>query len=322
MKILVCPLNWGLGHATRCVPIVDQLLNDGHRVVIAADGYPLTLLKSRFSQLRYINLPSYSISYSSSNTQIWAMLRSIPQIISGIIFEHRWLKQLLKSEKFSMVISDNRFGMWHRDVKSVYITHQLMIKLPSSLKILEPLVWMIHRSIIKKYHECWIPDDVILRLSGDLSHSYQLPANAKFIGTLSRFSLLKRIPSIPKYQTVVLVSGPEPHRSILEREMILEYKNRTHSTLILQGKPSAKNVKITLGSVTLFSHLDDENLASYLVGCKEIVARSGYSTIMDLHVLGCLHKARLIPTPGQTEQEYLATITNQHISIEQTPSIK
>jgi UDP:flavonoid glycosyltransferase YjiC (YdhE family) len=157
MKVLVCPLNWGLGHATRCVPLVRRLLADGHEVVLVSDGFPLEFLRQQFPELRFIELPSYSIRYSAGKTQVLAMLWNLPGVIYGIYKEHKWLKNLLQREHFDQVISDNRFGLWNRKIKSIYMTHQLMIKMPFALKWLEPLAWLLHRLLILQYDECWIP---------------------------------------------------------------------------------------------------------------------------------------------------------------------
>ena len=183
-KVLVCPLNWGLGHATRCVPIIREQLAAGNEVVICADGYPLEFLRQEFPALRTIELPSYPIRYSKRKSQVMAMLRFLPILLKGIYVENKWLKKLLRQEHFDVIISDNRFGLWNRDIHSIYITHQVMIKMPKGLKWLEPIGYAMHRQIINKFNECWIPDFAENGgLSGDLSHKYELPANAKFIGT-------------------------------------------------------------------------------------------------------------------------------------------
>jgi hypothetical protein len=309
LKTLVCPLNWGLGHASRCVPIIRNLIADGHQVVVVAEGYPLALLQNEFPTLRFLQCPTESIRYSSSNTQVGAMLFVLLKLLSNIYKEHRWLRKLIQKEAFTQIISDNRFGMWNKSIHSIYITHQLMIKMPKMLKVLEPLAHQLHLYFIKKYDECWIPD--LLEGNGlthDLSHKYPLPKNAKFIGILSRFQQLSSTQPTVEYETVVLISGIEPQRSIFEREMVDQFKHTEQKTLILLGKP-ATNISTTInGNITIVNHMDDEPLVAALLGCKKIIARSGYSTIMDLHTLNCLNKARWIPTPGQTEQEYLAIV--------------
>jgi len=309
MKVLVCPLNWGLGHATRCIPLIENLIAEQHEVVIAADGHPLQLLKEVFPDVRFIESASYNIRYNKGNSQVSAMFRSLPKIFAGIIKEHRWLKQLNKQEHFDRIISDNRFGLWHKNVHSIYITHQLMIKMPPILKVMEPVVWLGHRFFINRYDECYIPDfsEKDNNLSGDLSHLYPIPKNAKFIGVLSRFSgYSNAIKSVDKYDTVVLISGPEPQRTLFEEQMVNTFRSSDEKILIIQGLPGNNRTDNTIGNIKIIPHLSTELMAMQFKQAKRIICRSGYSTIMDLATLDCLHKAILIPTPGQTEQEYLA----------------
>ncbi len=306
-KILVCPLNWGLGHATRCVPIIRRLVDEGHEIVLAADGFPLNFLQQEFPQLRTIQSHSYPIKYSKGNSLVWVMLPFIPKFFNGIAKEHRWLKKLLKTEHFDQVISDNRFGLWNKNTHTTYITHQVMIKMPRNLKWFEPITYKIHRQFIDRFDECLIPDyESGGGLSGDLSHKYPVPPNAKFIGMLSRFDKFTDIAADETYDTMVILSGVEPQRSIFEKKMIEKYKNSAEKTIIVQGKP-AQEVQIEkIGQVDLISHMNDEQFAAILKGCRTIVCRAGYSTVMDLETLQVLKKAQFYPTPGQTEQEYLA----------------
>ena len=307
MKILICPLNWGLGHATRCVPLIRRLINEGNDIVIASDGYPLAFLQQEFSDLSTIEIPSYRIRYSSGKSQTFAMLRNMPSIVGGVVREHRWLKRYLKTNNIDVVISDNRFGLWSRRTKSIYITHQLMIKMPRGLAFLEPLAWRLHRMFINRYSVCWIPDiNGKDNLSGDLAHKYPLPKNAEFIGILSRFQGLEDIVPNTNFATVCVLSGIEPQRSIFEESLIERFRNSPTPTLIVRGQPQTEKQTSQIGSVTLVSHLSTEEMAAHFLGATKIISRSGYSTIMDLATLNCLFKAELIPTPGQTEQEYLS----------------
>ena len=309
MKVLICPLNWGLGHATRCVPIIRKLMTEGHEPLLVADGYPLQFLRQEFPTLRFIELPSYSVYYASGSSQIGAMLFNFPSIVRGIINEHRWLRNLVQTEHFDQIISDNRFGMWNKHVHSIYITHQLMIKMPHGLKFMEPLVHFIHKSFINRYDECWIPDTKENGgLSCDLAHEYPLPRNAKFIGTLSRFQGMETTIPTTNYDVVAVVSGIEPQRTLFEKSLILKYRNRTEKVLIVGGQPQQTETKKQNGNITFVSHLPTHELAAVFLGAKKIISRSGYSTIMDLDALKCMHKAEFIPTPGQTEQEYLFSI--------------
>lgn len=306
-KVLICPLNWGLGHATRCVPIIQAYIDAGSEVSIVADGFPLQFLKKEFPQLKFIEYPSYPIRYSKGKTQMWMIMRLFPTFLKRIYQEHIWLDNLLKRESYDLVISDNRFGLWNKKVKTIYITHQVMVKMPKQIVFMEYFMYRFHRFFIQRYTHCWIPDYLKNGgLSGDLSHKYTLPKNAEFIGPLSRFEKLKEIAPDSTYQNIVILSGVEPQRTIFEKEMISLFSNLGSKTLILRGKPSTESEDETYENVVIKSHMETEKLAALLKGCNSIICRSGYSTIMDLETLQVLDKAHFYPTPGQTEQEYLA----------------
>ena len=340
LRVLVAPLNWGLGHATRCVPIIRRLLDEGHEVVIAADGYPLRFLRREFPHLEWVEFEGLKVEYADGESQVGAMLRQLPVFLRGIWREHRELKRIVERYEIDVVISDNRFGLWCRDVYSVYMTHQLMVKMPRGLRWMEWGVWRLHRWFIRHYDECWVPDvEGEGNLSGDLSHKYPLLKNTKFIGVLSRFSAEKvewddvRVEAEAlglqeRYDVVAVISGPEPHRTNLERE-ITDYRlqitdnfiaeglkiesfklstlNFQLSTLIVQGLP-AEDLRLAehRDGVDYIPHLPTGLLQWYMQEAGEIVCRSGYSSIMDLYTIW--RKAHLIPTPGQTEQIYLAEI--------------
>ena len=334
-RVLVAPLNWGLGHATRCVPIIRGLLAEGHEVVIAADGYPLRFLRQEFPHLEWVEFEGLKVEYADGESQVGAMLRQVPSFLRGIWREHKELKRIVEAYDIDVVVSDNRFGLWCRDAYSVYMTHQLMVKMPRGLKWLEWAVWRLHRWFIKHYDECWVPDmEGEDNLSGDLSHKYPLLKNTKFIGPLSRFSAegiewedvrveAEALDLKERYDVVAVISGPEPHRSNLEIEIAsihnsqfyrLQLKdlwftihNYDKTLLIIQGLP-ADDLRLAehRDGVDYIPHLPTELLQWYMQEAREIVCRSGYSSIMDLHTIG--RKAHLIPTPGQTEQIYLAEI--------------
>ncbi|MDD4198813.1 MAG: hypothetical protein PHZ12_05350 [Paludibacter sp.] len=319
MKILVAPLNWGLGHATRCIPLIQKLLSEGNEIIIASDGHPMELLKQEFPGLFFIEFSSYNISYNKGKSQLTAMLRSIPIILSGIIREHHQLKKIIREHQIEQVISDNRFGLWNKHIHSTYITHQLMIKMPKGLQFLEPFVWLCHRFFINHFDECLIPDfKGKNNLSGDLSHQYPFPRKARFIGPLSRFTASTTIITgdllAYNFDTVAIISGPEPQRTLFEKQLIDRFRKCSEQVLIIRGLPAgqgANQIPKTTGNIQILAHLDTAHFAYCLIKAKKISCRSGYSTIMDLHALNCLHKAEFSPTPGQTEQEYLATYHEQ-----------
>ena len=312
MKILIAPLNWGLGHATRCIPLVRQHLEQGDEVVLAGDGDSLLLLQRHFPQLRVIHLPSLELRYTANDQQRGFYLRAIPALLRFTIADHYYLRQQLAIEHFDLVISDNRFGFFTRQTRCVYITHQLYIRLPRRLRIFQPLARAVHACIINRYHEVWVPDyaDKEHNLAGALCHGGRLDHKVKYIGPLSRFSSPHPSPIAhhpSPYRLLALLSGLEPQRTIFERQLLERATQSGESILLVQGLPSRPQTHIQRGNITIVPHLSDEELLPLLYQSTTIIARSGYSTIMDLAVLGLLHKAELHPTPGQSEQEYLAS---------------
>ena len=312
MKILIAPLNWGLGHATRCIPLIRHYLAAGNEVVLGGDGESIALLRQTFPALRVIDLPSLELRYTDNAQQRGFYLRAIPALIRFTLADYYYLRQQLAIEHFDMVISDNRFGLFSRDTKCVYITHQLYVQLPNRLKIFQPLARALHACIYKRYNEVWVPDyaDPTNNLAGALAHGGRFDRYAKYIGPLSRFR--NRESEIGNrnsgYAILAILSGLEPQRTLFEQALIARFKDSTQPVLIVRGKIGGPATATQIGAVTLVPHMGDEQLVPLMQQAKKIIVRSGYSTIMDLAVLGMLHKAEFHPTPGQSEQEYLAQI--------------
>jgi len=307
-KVLICPLDWGLGHATRDVEIIDQLIKAGFDVVIGADKTSLLFLQEYFPQLAHIVIPSTKITYPRRVPMAVKMIFSAPKILRGIYDEHQLLKKIIQEHQINVVISDNRYGLWNKKVKSIFITHQLWIKSPKKLRFFEPFINHINHWFIKKYDECWVPDfKEEQSIAGELSHPEKLPKNVKYVGILSRFKNLsgfeKPKQSEEKFDILVVLSGPEPQRSLLEEKLIAQIVKTDYKTLIVQGKPGQTH-KSTSKNIHFVNHLRSLDLKTFINYTPVIICRSGYSSIMDLVVLN--KTAILIPTPGQTEQEYLA----------------
>ncbi len=312
-RVLICPLDWGIGHASRCIPIIYSLIENQNAVTIAADGLPYELLKSEFPTLNFIRFSSFRVRYSNRNNMVFKMLMSLPSILWGIFREHQLLKQIVQLYQIEVVISDNRYGLWNEKINSIFITHQIMVKMPNLLKFLEYPIYLLNRWFINHYNQCWIPDaDNENNLSGDLSHLYPLPKNSQFIGYLSRFSVeydrfhSTLFTNVFNFDVLVLLSGPEPQRTILENIFLEKLQAPNTKSLIIRGLPSsdAQNNLHFNGNCVLMNHVTQYELKQLIMSSKQIYCRSGYSTLMDLEVLQ--KEAILIPTPSQTEQEYLA----------------
>ena len=305
-KILVCPLDWGIGHATRIVPIINILIDKDFEVIIASDKRPLAFLKTEFPDLQFIKFEGYNITYPEKGSMVLKMFFLLPKIIFKIFSEHRKLKKIIQKHQIDIVFSDNRYGLWNKKIPCIFMTHQIMIKMPRNFKFLEKFLYKINKLIIKKYDECWIPDNQgSPNLSGDLSHKFSPSEKSFFIGSLSRFNDQLPTKKIDvKTDILALISGPEPQRSIFEEKILSQLKNLKLKSVVVRGMPENENPDNRDKNVKVYSHLNSKKLSEYILNSKLIICRPGYSSIMDLAALN--KKAIFVPTPGQTEQEYLA----------------
>lgn len=300
--VLVAPLEWGLGHATRCIPIITELLSQNCEVFIAAEKSIYNVLKIEFPSVNFLLLRGYRIKVSTSQTLFsWKMVSQLPKIFYTIYKENRWLREIVHQYKIDAVISDNRPGLYNKKVKCIYVTHQLSIKTGNI--ITEKIARQIHYYFIKKYNECWVPDFEKNSLAGELSHPKTIPANVKYIGALSRF---EKRDEIKKYELLIMLSGPEPQRTIFERILLNNLSSYDKKALFVRGLPGTDEIiQWKNGSVEIVNHVSGKQLNKAIQQSEIILSRSGYSTIMDLLKLN--KSAIVVPTPGQTEQQYLAS---------------
>ena len=297
-KIIVAPLNWGLGHATRCIPIISALIDNDFEPIIASDGSALMLLQKEFPQLKSYQLPSYNIKFTKGNRLKYKLFLNIPRFLIAAIKEREVTEEIISKENVSGIISDNRFGVRSIKIPSVYITHQLNVLSGNTTSITS----RFHQRIISKFDECWVPDKTNKpRISGELSKVKMKGLKVKFIGTISRF---KRKSATNKYDLLVILSGPEPQRSILEKKLLVQLKEYNKKVLFVRGVISNDQAPYMNEKLEVVNYMLTEKLQQVISESEIILSRSGYSTIMDLTQLE--KKAFFIPTPGQFEQEYLA----------------
>lgn len=298
-SILVAPLNWGLGHATRCIPIIKALQQHGYNPLIASDGAALDLLKKEFPELDFFTLPSLKIKYARKG--FWFKFKIILQIYrlyQCTAQERKFLKRLSSKIELKGIIADNRLGLYHETIPCAIISHQLKVYSGSTTQLTSRL----HQFFIKKYDECWVPDNADKpNLSGRLSHLKQTTINLKYIGLLSRFELKEE--SL-QYDILILLSGPEPQRSLLEKKMLKAFKDYDGKVIMVRGVVEDEEVIYFENSIKIINYLKAQPLEKLILQSKIVIARSGYTTLMDLAKLN--KKAFFIPTPGQYEQQYLA----------------
>jgi uncharacterized protein (TIGR00661 family) len=297
--ILIAPLNWGLGHATRCIPIIKALQENNFIPIIASDGIALALLRKEFPYIQTLELPSYQIEYAKNGKNFkWKLLKNLPKMMEAIWEEKRLVKKWVKKYAIEGIISDNRLGVFSPKVPSVFITHQLNVMTGNTTWITS----ILHQKIIKKYTECWVPDiENTPNLTGKLGHLKTNTLNLKYIGPLSRLHK-KEVPQ--KYDLMVILSGPEPQRGILEEMLKREVLRFDGKVVFIKGIVEKEQKKEEIENITYYNFMNTRQLEQTFNESEIVLSRSGYTTIMDLAVLQ--KKAFFIPTPGQYEQEYLA----------------
>ncbi len=328
---MVCPLDWGLGHATRCVPLIHQFLEEGHNVIIGADKNPLAFLKQEFPQLKTIIIPGYEVDYGEKGSSLKLFYESV-KFYNFIKKEKQFIDKILSEHQIDMIVSDNRYGLYSDKVKSIIVTHQLYPKAPVGEKILHQKI----EKLLLNFNEVWIPDvKGINNLSGDLAHLKPFNHPHKFIGALSRFSSLRAERSNlnieEEFDICAIISGPEPQRTIFEKLILAQIKKHDLKAVVVRGNPnnsviaspmrneyrkkqsvfneneiaslSRKTLPRNDDKIKIFNHLETAALYQYIKQSKWVICRAGYSSIIDLVALN--KKAILVPTPGQTEQEYL-----------------
>ena len=317
-NILYCILDWGLGHATRSIPIIEDLISKGNTITIGADKAPYDLLKQEFPDLNFVRIPSKEIKYtnkdSSSETGfLIKMFLQSPAYLKGLKEEQKLVGELVNKHCFDLVISDGRLGCYSTKIKSILVHHQLFLKSP----IQEKLVNKQNHKRLNKFNEIWVTDyeDESKSLSGNLSHFRDVSNldldRVRYLNPISRFN---KIDTEEKH-LVILLSGPEPQRTLLEEKLKEQAFSLTNQELGLNkdakiyfilGKPSSElRIENALrDNIIEINHLPKNELNRLINSAKYIVSRSGYTTVMDLYKLG--KKALFIPTPGQTEQEYLS----------------
>ena len=297
--ILIAPLNWGLGHATRCIPIIRALQENNYIPIIASDGIALELLRKEFPNIQTLELPSYQIEYAKNGANFkWKLIKNGPKMIRAILEEKKTIQNWVEKYAIDGIISDNRLGVFSKKIPSVFITHQLNVMTGNTTWISSK----IHQSIIKKYMECWVPDLIgTPNLTGKLGHIDNPNLKTKYIGPLSR---LQKILLPKKYDLLVILSGPEPQRGMLEKHLKKEIVKYNGNVIFIEGNIEKEQKTTTIRNVTYYNFMNSTELEQAFNESEMVLCRSGYTTIMDLAQLR--KKAFFIPTPGQYEQEYLA----------------
>ncbi|MBI5389940.1 hypothetical protein HZB02_00440 [Candidatus Woesearchaeota archaeon] len=303
-RILIAPLSWGLGHATRCMPIIRALVAEGYQVDIAACGRAAVLLKTEFPKLKHHHLHDYHPPYPKSSFFLSSFAVNLPKLLAEILSEHARAKQLIEQQNYDLIISDNRFGVYHPKIPSLFISHQTMFSFPSGLFLAEIASAWFNRYFHRHFTKILVPDfaDSHDNIAGKLSHSgsrHQVYYMGPVCDAKSQTLHGQRI------DLFITISGPEPQRTKFE-EIVMEQLPSLHGRIVVAlGKPEMHG-KTRKGNVLIYDHLDRKQQLQCLTQAEMIVCRPGYTTVMEL--LELKKNALFIPTPGQTEQEYLSRL--------------
>jgi hypothetical protein len=340
-RILISPLNWGLGHTGRMIPLALELRNRGHEVIFGVDRSIIPVIEKDLPGIKIIELSGVRIRYSAVVPQFISIFLQLPRIVAAAFREHSALKSLAFELKPDIIISDNRFGFFHKDIFSVFVTHQLRIPFPKGMRFLEPAAAWLNRKIIGNFDLCLVPDyPGNENLSGRLSHQLKLPENVFYMGPLSRFSgasagrafiseaglsegdmgeacmgesdigqpnLGESKINLSHPYWCLILSGPEPQRSLLFEKVTESLPG--FRLVILCGSPAPRCRK-NPENITFITDPDTATMEKIITGSSLVISRAGYSSIMELVSLG--KGGVIIPTPGQTEQEYLGQYHNGH----------
>ncbi len=309
-KVLISALDWGLGHATRIIPIINYFKQENWSIAIASSAEALHLLRNAFPELIAYELPSYKVKYTQKSMML-NMLHQLPKFKNAIKNEHLITQEILQDFKADLIISDNRYGVYSANIPSVIISHQLQILPPKSLGFSQSALYHLHQKMMSPFGQIWVPDfESEVNLGGKLSHPKQNSEKIRYIGPLSRFVnqkpfVAKRKEREDKEELKILawVSGPEPERENFENILMEQLALLKGKHILLRGLPSQSDIQNN-SNISVYNHMEDSELIKLLPEIDLIICRSGYSSIMDLYYLQ--KKAVFVPTPGQTEQEYLA----------------
>jgi UDP:flavonoid glycosyltransferase YjiC (YdhE family) len=296
--ILIGILDWGLGHASRMVPIIRYLLQFQCQIFVAATGRQKKLLETEFPQLNFLTPPDYNVKYNGKSKGLtFGLFRQIPRLIRVIRHEKAWVGQVVNQYKIEAIISDNRYGFRSSTIPSIIISHQVAPKSGIS-SVIDNIVKYLHVKILQRFGACWIPDAEGSVLSGELSCQGDLPPGFHFIGPLSRFAGVQSQLTV-KSKLLIILSGPEPNRTVWEDALLKQLANYDKPYTIVRGLPGE-----TSNLPHCVNHLAAQALQKEILEAEAVICRAGYTSIMDL--LALRTPALLVPTPGQTEQEYLA----------------
>jgi len=317
MDIIYSICSWGFGHATRSLPVLRKLIEENHTITVISHGRTLKLLQKELGDtVSYEDIPDYPILISKNTEQFIA--KSIvywPYFIKRMEDGVQHLKKILETTPCDRIISDGRYDMYSRSIPSIFISHQMRIMNPLRFKLFERGSETFNLFFFKRFRDIIVPDYKENDLTGDLSHNLRKIDENKlhYVGLLSDFEKKDQKKDIDYFFSI---SGPEPQRSYLE-QTIMEQIGAIDGHIVITLGKTEEHDHPELDHIQIYPYLPKEKREEILNRSKLVISRSGYSTIMDLAVIGT--KALMIPTPGQIEQQYLAAYLSEKQLCHQVP---
>lgn len=303
--ILFCILDWGFGHATRSTPIIQLLNSKGYKLTIATSKVLYEqYVKKEFKDVSFYELKAYQPKYAKGKRQVLKLIKQVPRFLIVYLSDKRRVNKIARMRHVDVIFSDGRFSCRSRRIRSVYISHQLNILKTGSLSKWG-MASKLHQWIIRKFDICLVPDDKN-GVFGKLTHNEKLGNKIRYIGYLSRYRgfELKR----SRKYILAILSGPEPQRSLLEEKILNSATHIKEKLILVRGSEKVLRHDIP-ENVRVYNIVQSPVLIKLLQDCSYVISRSGYSSIMDLLVLN--QHAIVIPTPGQSEQEYIASVCHK-----------
>jgi len=290
---------------------VAHLLQTGHRPIVAGNEAQMAIIDQYFNgRIDTIYIDGYNVTYSGLNKVAQAgLLLQTPRLLKSIGQENIRLKEIVKDLRPDGIISDNRYGMYHTQVPSVIMTHQLRIR--SGLgNTVDNVLQRMHYKYLNRFGATWVVDtEASPGLAGTLSHPTGMPDKYNYIGLLSRFANVANAAPKEDGPIVMLISGPEPQRTEFSKILWQQALRHKGEVIFAEGNEAATVPAAIPEHISYHKRIDGPALAEALKSALMVVCRSGYSTLMDLCAIN--KRAILIPTPGQTEQQYLGHMLHE-----------
>lgn len=309
--MLVSPLDWGLGHSSRMIPVIEELKKHQNRVTVVCGFGSYDFLQAELPDTEIIKIKEKRIKYPQGKINFFTFLDWIFVMLFNTVNEKLKIKKIIRQKNIDVVISDNRYGLNFKGLDCYIVTHQICPRLPEKMKIFQRISDFVFKAVLKRFKKVLIPDlETGFSLTGKLGADSSDEKKFVKIGILSRFSSENKIKLTKKYDYLILISGQEKQRTVFENFLLKKISKTDKKILFVRGVFSSQITELKdFNNVKILNNLTGKDLMQAILESETVICRAGYSTICDIMALN--KKAVIFPTPGQTEQEFLAQRLNK-----------